>query len=393
MKYTSHRLVLVSLISFLLLNGCATSTVTYYRKVDDTGMHGYKIPGSYPISDVIAKKVNCFRFTQNPDGKLSEIAYLRNGKLSPNDEWFYGAARVKFEYTDSIERRLYLNSKGNVFWREDLEADKHNKTVSLSSFDNGETRRDTLYLWKLNEDGRIEWHVYLNGKGERVTNSAGVSEARYEYDKKGNLTTIRFYDSEGKPGEDGHESGIAIIRVEYDDHGNEVKKSFYGVEDNLTEHRAWGCATVISKYDETGNRIEASYYGTDGRLKEYSQFEYDNRGNYVEGRGYGSDGQLKEDSGGWSIMRTVYDQRGNLIEARFYDRHDHLTENRYLGAAFYRRQYDQDDNLIETRYYGINGESKEDSKGIAVIHHEYDDKGNRVKTIAIDKNGKIVSEK
>jgi YD repeat-containing protein len=225
---------------------------------------------------------------------------------------------VKFEYSDSIERRLFLDSKGNVLRREDLEVGKHNKTVSMSIFDNGDTRRDRISLWNLDEDKRIAREIYLNGKGEKVTNDSGISEKRYEYDSKGNLIATKDYDSEGKLAEDEY-FGIAIFRHEYDDHGNRVQSLTYGVDGRLKEDRVWGCAVRMSKYDEAGNETETSYYGTDGRPTEIMwgfarwQFDYDSRGNMVEVRCYGSDGQLTENFRGVAVIQNEYDDEGNYV--------------------------------------------------------------------------------
>jgi hypothetical protein len=373
----------------LLLGGCICGKTTYFRKVD-VDIDGTVIRGKYPVSESIAKDVDCSRFDYDHAGKLLKINYLRAtmSNLFPNGYLPYGATQVRFQYSDVSEKRTFLNSKGNVIGSQVSEL-RNSQPTSISIY-NATGRLDERYLLIRNEKGQVSRKIFLSENGERISNADGIYEERYEYDAKNNKREIRLYASDGRLKED-ETFGIAIIQKEYDDYGNVVEMRSYGADGNPKEDKIWGYALRCSRYDEKGNVIEERYYGIDGKLKErlggvaIERIKYNDRGDRVETRWYGTNEQLT------AIARTTYDYEQNRMERRYYGSDETLVEDSN-GIAIMVAQHDSDGNVKEVRYLGIDGQLKDNNRGFAIIRYEFDQEGKETKAIYLDKIGRVTKE-
>lgn len=62
-----------------------------------------------PIDNDVAKKVRCYHFKYNEDGKPIEIIYQEQGV--PATDGFYGVTKIKIDYSGSKEIRTFYNTK------------------------------------------------------------------------------------------------------------------------------------------------------------------------------------------------------------------------------------------------------------------------------------------
>lgn len=208
-----------------------------------------------------------------------------------------------------------------------------------------------------------------------------------DYDKRGNQTKLSFYDEKGKLTLSNE--NIAGWNSTYDDNGNEICRTFFNTKENPClvnkDYAKW-----TSKYDDNNNQIEIMYYGLNNQLivinSGYAgiKYQYDERGNVLEKLMVDENGNLAK---GKLLVRYKYDKYDNETEFAVFDKNKKQALNS-MDYHKYTCVYNNRNQIIEKRYYGTDGNLTLNTNNIAVEKHEYNKKGERIKTSYFNKSQK-----
>ena len=156
----------------------------------------------------------------------------------------------------------------------------------------------------------------------------GYARAEYEYDKHGDMISMKMYDSKNKLLSD----NCASIIYKYDRYGQLIEKAFYDSNAKLFMSPE-GYAIVRYKYDKFGNNIERSYYDDSGKpcLKDGIYFiekaEYDDYSRVSKVSIFDIDNQPIENEDGAATIEVKYDRQGEVSEYVNYDEEGERVEN------------------------------------------------------------------
>ncbi len=391
------------------------SSEKYYRQV--IVVNGDEIKGRYPIDETLAKTIHSYRFIYNENNILIKLEILNINCTKPfsvkdvrynyilQSDWF----EIKIEYIDKIEKRSYIDKKGEVYAYEIIEKDELQKNMSQSNyyFDGSMYSKYFMvdkYIWELDDDGKKISEEYL------AYNSGIDYESTCKYNNNGYKTEQRFQNEKGQfPTLD--LKGYAIIQSDYDEYGNEIERRYYGADSKL-KPQMYGFTSIQFDYDKDGNMIEKRYYGINNELKAYeyysysgndysggrhaiARFKYDEKGNISEISYYDTNYKLKEVDGGTAIFRYKYDLNCNVIEESYYGADSKLKERggiklENFGYAIERYKYDELGNIIERSYFGTDEKLNLISFGdYAIVRYKYDDLGNIIEKSYFGVDGKL----
>lgn len=265
------------------------------------------------------------------------------------------------------------------------------------------------------KNGRVSKEVYLDENGNCSSHGGYYAIRTFEYDNRGNIVEICFFDEEENAIEPfvGHS-----IVYQYDEDGNRIKKINLDSENFLTESIYENAYTeyeyeegylvgvsdynvddemiyrAIYEYDtQTGNMVTLSYCDENGELNSYDfghavkKYEYDEYGHITKESYYNIQNELCSNSNGYSYKLCEYDNAGNCTKTAFYNEEDALTdvysvvsnnvESAMPASGFYTMvtcEYDDRGNIIEQKYYGTNGELRTD--GVSICKIQYDENNN-----------------
>jgi hypothetical protein len=244
------------------------------------------------------------------------------------------------------------------------------------------------------KQGRLVRGTYWGIDGKPVLTKDGYAAFEYEYDSFGNIIRMKYFDDRGEP-TIGSEEGVAGWTARYDAAGREIELSYIDPK-GKPMYSNQGIAGFRQEYDEAGNEIKYSYIGLGGAFAPMDGIagwnsQFDLLGNETERRYFNLSGKpvghKKDGTAGWKIK---YDQRGNKLDFRYLDIHGNLTmapwtdedfnEPIYPGRALEAFTYNDQNLLTEQTYFGTQGELVTRPEGYARAAHEYDLRGNRVKT-------------
>jgi len=334
---------------------------------------------------------NHFRFSYDKQGRVIEVAFMRNGKLVINtshDNFFMLQSKIAIEYNGDKEQWSYYNfrneriTNGPVY-KAEYTLDKKGNRVALSYYDergqNIQSDWDVArYVWEKLENGVVKENRY-NLKGEQVTIRPGFDfyEVQMTFDKNGYVSILSNYGLDGKPTD--NSTGVAYDKLVYSNKGDfmgwkvfnknnqpvignyplvaEGKHTYNEFGDNLKTETfdlqgsyrvaSWGYAFDAKLYDVYGNIIEHHQYdqnknlmALDGRRLMYARTEYNDCNQVLSTTFMDKDRKLV--SGGTHRSATVamkYDDDFRLIEVSYKDPTDKLVESSLRGNAIERYSY------------------------------------------------------
>ena len=154
---------------------CTDTKPRYYRHVEIDGR--YSIEGRYPVTEELAKKINCYRFVFDDRGKISRIEYLRNGKPALDNK--LGVASIVFQHEKDYEQRVYLNQAGRPaadksgVYSIRLRLNENKHPVALLNYGRtGELSADrqgvVQYIWTIDAKGRRVVSIQADKEGKRI---------------------------------------------------------------------------------------------------------------------------------------------------------------------------------------------------------------------------------
>ena len=241
------------------------------------------------------------------------------------------------------------------------------------------------------ERGNVTRMQWFDVDGKLLLNKDGVAEARFEYDARGNVTKESYLGIDGKLTLT--KDGYAEVRTDYNARGNITKESYFGIDGKLTLNKN-GYAEVRTDCDARGNITKESYFSVDGKptlhKNGYAEvsFEYNARGNVTKVQYFGMDGKPTLHKGGYAEVGFEYDARGNKTKAQRFGV-DGKPKADVDGIAEIRWAYDARGNVTNESYFGIDRKPKADKDGAFELRFEYgqDGKKRRLSLIYVDAGG------
>ena len=235
---------------------------------------------------------------------------------------------------------------------------------------------------------------YYSLDGERKLRKEGWFACDYDYDRYGNVNSIRYYDCEGRPTL--INAGYAQRKRVFDARGQITREALYGTDGQLIMGSS-DYAVNEREYDDAGNAVVQRYYDTDGQptliAKGYAEVrrDYDERRRLIRERYFGVDGRPIALSKGECAVEFEYDGKGNKTTVRYLD-----GEGRPMitarGYAELRRRYNSRKKVIREEYRGADGELIMLRGKYAVVETEYDSGGKPTVKRYYDIHGALVKE-
>ncbi|MBR3274429.1 MAG: RHS repeat protein [Clostridia bacterium] len=246
---------------------------------------------------------------------------------------------------------------------------------------------------------------YYDADGAPMLRKDGWFACDYEYDRYGNVTSLRYYNCQGQPTM--IRAGYAQRRRVYNAKKQVIREAYYGVDGEMVMATA-GYAALEREYDSNGNATVERYFGTDGEplviADGYAEVHraYNDEKQVVREAYYGPDGAPMALAEGYSGVMLGYDGAGNVVLRRFldaegkpmtlkdgyaqisrsFDGQHQVIREAYLdlsgepalcagGFASSVREYDEAGNVIVQRYYGLEEEPVLTTSGYAVVRRDY----------------------
>lgn len=212
-----------------------------------------------------------------------------------------------------------------------------------------------------------EVHHYFDANGEPATVHGQVFSATYQLNTQQQRTALAFRDAQGEASENAWGAHRYQWRRDED---NRVVERRFNLADELV--------MIRPNFDFYEIRLQ---YGSDGRL----QFMYN----------YGQEGQLTDNASGAAIDRIYYDRAGNFQRWQVYNAQREPVEGNIPNVHVGEHLYDSLGNKIGMRGFNRYGENMVFSWGDSLIHNDYDDFGNMVRSVSYDEQGKatIIAER
>lgn len=283
------------------------------------------------------------------------------GQLS-DSEMSRRSASYRMEYSRGKLRRLTLvNSAG--------------KPVDVPEGDSpvlSQRYVDVEYFYT--DGGRIDY--------KKVYNAAGKIIMKLDYDN--NLATVSFkHDDEyGTPARMGAEENARVFMA-----------------DTAWRQTISPISRILLKHDEeTGLLTMARYAGSnneplcDGDRFFAREYTYDDKGRVVLVKGLDINGSPRNDRNGRCAVSYEYDDDDNLIRLTTQN-----TAGQSVGGpdncASVAYETDEWGNTTAERYYDAEGKAAlRVSAGAYGYLHEFDERGNRITSTAIDANGRPMAD-
>jgi RHS repeat-associated protein len=341
------------------------------------------------------------------DGGIEQMAYDGRGNLVRHHR--VDGSVVEMQY-DAKEQMVALTDPHGNVWRQEYD-DKGNLTAQIDPLDHkteyGYNEQGLVTKVKDAKEGvkqlaydssgqltrytdcsgkTTKWTYDADGRLTDTTDAAG-NTTKYTYGENGQLAQVQSpagieklqYDAEGRLR--GHTDPLGRnTRYQYDGAGRIANRSDaleqtiayrYDRLGRLTALTDANQATYSFRYDPVGRLLEEVAF--DGKATRYTYNEANGRLTSIDEAGqvteveYDRGGRLAKRTSGPSEERFAYDQSGRLIDA----------QNRYSQI---QRHFDPVGNLVREHHaYKVFEQARS-----YVWHHQYDELGNRIKTIRPD---------
>jgi YD repeat-containing protein len=435
----------LALLGLLVLSSLAhAQQVKYFRLAAYDGQHRYRFRSNIPNTDTA--RTNGYRVYYDAQGRVTRWEYRRGGVLASDPNFNIAGARVT--YDGGFEKHEYLDQKGRPTsgeggdYAEKFKIEPGAKSAVNFQYDNlgrlltEDNSGCSRYLWMLDKEGRHISEFCLDQQGNKITNSNGVYERRFQYDAKGrfkefsmlqqngkptealsrvefindadgNIAEIRYYDSIGliKQGaavrkfqysKEGLETRnesltgegllIEINEADYDRYGNRIETRSYGADGEILSD--YGITKIT--YNELNLPVLAAYHSRSGELTYSSRNSYGDDGRWLESKSFNGKGEPAINAGGYSSATYTYDARGNLEYESYLDT-EGLPINSDEGYAYKFWKWNDNDQVTDIAYYNVKKElvmPKTESKA-AALRFVYNDKGQHIETIYFDVDGEV----
>lgn len=158
-------------------------------------------------------------------------------------------------------------------------------------------------------------------EGELTSDDAGIAIYEYEYNEKGDLTKVQYFD-ENKNATQAAFAGPAMIQYEYDGNGNRTKATYFDKYYNLLN---LGISIIEYNYDNANNLIFEKRYNSNKELISETapiiQYSYNNEGQITQQSFLNANNQTVTrmmEGDEYDIAKISYEYVGNDVTMLHY---------------------------------------------------------------------------
>jgi eukaryotic-like serine/threonine-protein kinase len=301
---------------------------------------------------------------------------------------------VEVRFFDAVGK-LTLCKDGNAGWR--ARHDERGNAVERSFFGlEGELviLSNTLYAserMEYNERGDLVAVSFYEPAGKPTLDSNGAAGWQTVTDERGRRIRTTNIGLDGKPTRD--KRGISAWTVRYDDRGSELERSYFGPggEQDLARD---GCSTIRNETDERGNKVSTRCFGLDGALALNEKGcagwnkRYDDGGHLVEDICVDVNGRPAPSTEGPARTTVRYDRHGQPTEFSCFDSEGRPATFQKTGAARFVAEHDDRGRETRFSFFGADEKPTATADGYASRTTTYDDRGNVVEEAFFGVDGK-----
>lgn len=277
---------------------------------------------------------------ENGKPALNSLNYHRyvckyNNRNQPTEIVYYGKNGELVRYSDdkyAIQQQEY-DTKGNrvrcTYFGTDKKpvVSKEGWHTSTYEYDaQGRVTRQLFYglngkptdakvmvpegICKYDKWGNMIYLAALDGKGNFIINpNTGWSIMRKEYNLRGKVLLEAYFSEADKPIIN-KQQGYHKAQYEYDDKGNETSVAYWNADKKPMKVEGFHKRT--REYDKNGNNVLEAYWGTDNAPIIVNGIHkttatYNEKGQQTEVRHFGTKGQPVETSYGYHRFTVTYD--------------------------------------------------------------------------------------
>jgi hypothetical protein len=367
----------------------AHDNVEYYRHMIFRASPYGSLMGRHPVQPDKIEYGQHFRIYKDDQGRTSKIEYwFRKANRKGGYERFGaigGAAKLVFTYDGNKIIRTYQDEAGKPMinsWQiasEEIELDKEGHKKSM---------------------------IYKNLEGERVEDSRGVWEMKWQVSKNGKEVIESRVGKDGMTKRFNNFLDFGTVKMIFDDNGLRWETWNIDEQGNNVLSPKRQVAGVFTTWDtRTRDEKQITWVDTNGNPKDLAPFEV------MEGYdGFCTEIYVHDENGNDLGITRLNDDNDFVIPAadkgvydrRIFDRQGFLIDQRYFNSVGVPAEQQDgiarielirnDKGLVtQVRRYGLNGELKNAiSDGVAIIDIEYTEDGQFKSRTDLDKDGNVV---
>ena len=269
-------------LTLTLLTICITSiglaqntTNAYYRHLRYNHVSPYiKLAGTYPIDADTAKNTSHYVFTYNKDQQLVSITNNHYFTERRHPLASIGAYKTIITYDKGTETRIFLDKNGKRItndrqvYKEVFTVNRKGNYTSLTFYDDKEQPMESnwqihTYQWFKKRKMVIEKRFGLDKQPRNLSNYFEFGVTGMTFRKDG--TPIGNYNLDANYKVVNNSGGVASYQDTYDAHGNHVKYTYHDKDNNLIINQS-GLAIGTKEYDAVGNYIKQGHYDTNNKF-------------------------------------------------------------------------------------------------------------------------------
>lgn len=269
------QLLLLSLVLCLSFVAIGQGNNQYFRHLKYNHVSPYvKLAGTYPISELEASATSHYVFTYNKKNQLISITNNHYFTERRHPLASIGAYKTLITYQGNQETRIFLDIKGDRVsndrgvYKEVFTLNQSGDYIQLEFFDledepMGSNWNISKYTWNKAKKMVVENRVNLNNEPQSLSTYFDFGTTGMTFKDDG--TPIGNYNLNSSLEITNNEAGVASYQDEYDEFGNHVKYSYYDKANKLVNN-ANGFAVGVKVYDSIGNYIKQQIFDADKKL-------------------------------------------------------------------------------------------------------------------------------
>ncbi len=274
------------------------------------------------------------------------------------------------------------------------------------------------------QQNRPVTYAYYDQDGRPITGSEGWHLVRFEYDEKGYVSAISYFDDTDKPVNlqpDGYHrwqsvndefgqplekrffdatgkavtlrnGGYHLRKNEYDKSGNQTVQSYFDVDGNPVADQTDGAHRYIQHFDRFRNPVLTLYFDEAGKpIDNTSGFHkkvssYDEYGSNTDTRWFAKDGQPVNGPDGVHRISYEYNERGLLTRIVQYSADGGPAVDK---QGIHKILFVWNDKRQRTKWqaFGLKNEPAEDKDGNHIVLNEFDERGREIRVTQLRADG------
>lgn len=364
-------------------------------KLDNTAHRSY-----FKISkpDALTIKVQ----TINASGTIERTAVCRfaNGKLNSviyADQWgntyqvtkFVATAPAEFMVTRKYYgKNDYLPCKGvKYIYKDNLLSElryiSYNNTVCPNA--NGVAIIKYKRYDDKNRFALLKEMSFYDAAGKPMINSSyDCHKVLYEYNEKGNQTSIAYYGTGNEPLTSRY--GVFKYKYQYNDDDNLTVSETIGLNEEAVNN-SYGVSRTVNEYNDAGLTNKQTRYNNKNVVAKASssgdgiaiiKYEYDDNGNETKISYFDENNNPMNNNSGYHMISYKYSSQNMLADEEYFDRNQAAVNDNY-GIHHYSYLKDDKGRTIREAYYDEKGEPVKDKQDeVYMVKYKFDDNSREI---------------